>query len=588
VRGEAFALYASPLDKDPLQVRSEVRVIRDAFQESGSGVRLSVGTATIESLMSLLTLSRTRRGLVLHLSAHAVKCEQTGRLGLVLEDARGVSHVLWRQNLEELLGIRDQGLRNVSLLFLSTCWSEELAQVFVECGCKHVISLHTKVTDPAARRFAQSLYFSLGCGEPLLAAWDGARRALRNHPEESFQKQAEHFVLYGQRGAESSTLRSLCGVEENISSGPALRGANLEDSSVYMEHKLPPSAEHFTGRSQEMHMLLQRFDGPYGSRACVVHGPEGIGKSALSLELAGFASAPGRFFSCAARMVRIEEDSLSSILEAIEEEVEGLAGTLRVPLRPAASPGASSSRSSAVSTPSCAMGASDGAGFHQTGSSLGIYPELMDTLDQLLMIRQRIRRGIHQIERARLGRPILLAIDDKVGAVAGNTEVQRMLGELLDNTHELRLLICSQEPIYGSLGATKVTNCSLPGLQKREAARLFLQRVHRPLSDEDFPPELVASTRQGSCTPSSLKDLHTLWLLRSPVLDGLKGNPARIRALADRVVPGSPSLPELSQMLELGATAHGAPTPRTALSKPPSFELAAARSSGLTPELMAD
>ena len=69
-------------------------------KESNSSVQLKVGVATVESLTKLLTLARSQKGLALHLSAHAYRSEK-GDTGLILEDAKGFSHVLWKKNLEE-------------------------------------------------------------------------------------------------------------------------------------------------------------------------------------------------------------------------------------------------------------------------------------------------------------------------------------------------------------------------------------------------------------------------------------------------------------------------------------------------------
>lgn len=63
-------------------------------------MQLKVGVATVESLTKLLTLARSQKGLALHLSAHAYRSEK-GDTGLILEDAKGFSHVLWKKNLEE-------------------------------------------------------------------------------------------------------------------------------------------------------------------------------------------------------------------------------------------------------------------------------------------------------------------------------------------------------------------------------------------------------------------------------------------------------------------------------------------------------
>lgn len=535
---EVYFLYASPLDHPPINVRSEVEALRQAFAESGSKVRLNVGVATSRSLTKLLTLARARRGLVLHLSAHAVHSDK-GELGLVLEDGRGASHIVWRQQLEDLLGIREQRLQNVSLLFLSTCWSEELAQVFVECGCQHVVALRTRIQDAVARRFAQHFYLSLGVGEVLLHAWDGARQALRIEADKDFAEQAEQFVLFGQHGAEEVTLEDLCGGEEPcFDAGPLI--SDFEDASIFVEMKVPPRPEHFTGRHQVIYEILNLFGGSSGRRACVINGVEGIGKTALGLELAHFAASPGRIFSCAARVVRVESESVGGFLDVLEDELECLANQLHVSLRPASG----DSRGSGSGPPS------------RSDSMTGSWSSDADSLSFLMPMRQRLRRGFQQIERARRGMPrTLLVIDDEAGAMSNSQEIRKLLGELLEHTYHLYVLICSQNPIYKSFGTTKVVNINLQGLAESDAAKLFLQRIHRPLYPADFlaPPDGpdASGGMSGDTSPASasLKTEHHHALQRlqgHPLLRRLAGHPGNIRAVSSRVTPGGPSLVDLA------------------------------------------
>eukprot|EP00442_Polarella_glacialis_P000609 CAMPEP_0115081184 /NCGR_PEP_ID=MMETSP0227-20121206/19113_1 /TAXON_ID=89957 /ORGANISM="Polarella glacialis, Strain CCMP 1383" /LENGTH=793 /DNA_ID=CAMNT_0002468951 /DNA_START=74 /DNA_END=2459 /DNA_ORIENTATION=- len=514
---EVFCLYASPLDHPPINVRSEVETLRDAFAESGSRVALKVGVATAASLIKLLTLAKARKGLVLHLSAHAIISDK-GEPGLVLEDARGAAHVLWRQSLEEILGIREQGLRNVSLLFLSTCWSEELAQVFVECGCRHVVALRSRVHDAAARRFSQQFYLSLGVGEPLLAAWESARTALRVEAERELVEQAEHFVLFGQHGSDEAMLRDLCGSEEQSSDGsPTMR--EVEDVSLFLDMKVPPRPEHFVGRTQVIYEVLHVFGGLHGRRACTVHGPEGIGKSALGVEIAHFAAAPGRLFSCAVRVLRLESMEPSGFTAAIEDELESLAIQLGVVLRPSSGDSRTSLASSWHSQPGSlrrtsfesSRGDADW-GSEPSSSSLSLPTPVTsndaDSLAFLVPERQRIRRGFQQIERSRRGQKILLVVDDEVGAVGSSNDIHKLLGELLEHTHQLHVLICTRAPIYRSLGTTKVVNVPLKGLGEAEAAKLFLQRIHRPLSHLDFLVQGQTAATAVAGLPAICKNNH--------------------------------------------------------------------------------
>lgn len=555
---EAFCLYASPLDHPPINVRSEVETLRSAFEESGSRVKLNVGVATAGSFTKLLTLARARKGLVLHLSAHAIISDK-GEVGLVLEDARGAAHILWRRNLEEILGIREQGLRNLSMLFLSTCWSEELAQVFVECGCRHVISLRNRVHDSAARRFSQHFYLSLGVGQPLLSAWEGARTALRIESEKDLAEQADHFVLFGQHGADEAMLKDICGTEDpNFEGNPTMK--EVEDANFFIDMKIPPRPEHFSGRTQAIYEVLHVFGGVHGRRACAIHGPEGIGKSAFGIELSHFAASPGRLFSCAARIIRIESFDISSFATGLEEEFESIASQFSVVLRPASGDSRSSLGSwnsplptfrseQEPSSPRSATLESEVSRRLSKGSTVSD----TESLSYLLPLRQRLRRGFQQIEKVRKSSKILLVVDDEVGAVASCSEFQKLLGEILEHTYQLHILICSRAPLYKSLGTTKVVNVPLKGLAEADSAKLFLQRIHRPLAPNDFTDGPDASGGlAGEMSPPIRNTMESAIrrLTGHPLLRGLAGHPGRIRAVSSLVTPGGPTLLELAKQVE--------------------------------------
>lgn len=499
---EVFYMYSSPLNHPPIDVRSEVELLSEAIADSRANVHLNVGAATAGSLTKLLTLAHSRRGLVLHLSAHADYDPERG-VGLVLEDVRGVSHTLWREDLEQLLGLRERGLRNISLLFLSTCWSEELAQIFVECGCRHVVAIRQKVHDASARRFSQQFYLSLAVGEPLFSAWKNASCALRLESEKQFAKEADYFVLFGQRGAEKATLDVLCGMEESPSGLPevGLHIRDFEDLGVFFGAKLPPRPENFVGRLSCINELLGVFSGPKGRRACAVSGPEGIGKSALGIEFAHFATAPGRLFSCSAMIVNLESRDLDGIISAVEDKLETLAAHLRVPVRTMSGMSRGSSASNGFSEFSSRPGSAGSASvcsesLHSIDSSAE-----GDALSYLLPARQRIRRGFQQLEKCR--RKILLIFDDEAGAISGSSEVRKLMGDLLEHTDHLKILVLSREPVYKTLGNTKVANMPLEGLKREDATRLFLQRIHRPLEARDFRPPFCSGglDRNGSELP---------------------------------------------------------------------------------------
>jgi hypothetical protein len=143
------------------------------------------------------------------------------------------------------------------------------------------------------------------------------------------------------------------------------------------------------------------------------------------------------------------------------------------------------------------------------------------------------------------------------------------LGDILDQTRQLHFLVLSREPVYESWGATKVVNEKLSCLTEMEAARLFLQRIHRRL----WPHELVspgesspggmsglsaspagqvdgAGSSSAASNPPTREAMLAL-LCKHPLLRKLNGHPGNIFAVASCVTPTGPSLNELAEQDDL-------------------------------------
>lgn len=601
---EIFYMYSSPLHHSALDVRSEVELLSEAIADSHAmadthaNVCLNVGVATAASLHKMLTLAHARRGLVLHLAAHSVNDPERG-VGLVLEDSKGAAHVLWREDLEDLLGLRERGLRNISLLFLSTCRSEELAQIFVECGCRHVVAVRQDVHDSSARRFSQQFYLSLAVGEPLNRAWENASCALRLEADKNLAKEADYFVLFGQRNAEKATLQVLCGMEESPCTPRTLQeiGSQIrefEDAAVFFRARLPPRPENFVGRFKEINELLSIFSGTKPRRAIAVSGPKGIGKSALGIEFAHFASAPGRQFSCSAMIVKLESSDLDGLLSAIEDQLQSLARHSHIFPRPTSALSRGSSQASSIARSDSLPGSARSVSCYSESVHSPDFFADGDALSLLFPARQRIMGRLEQLAKCR--RKMLLIIDDEAGAVSRSSEVRKILGDFLGQTNLLQILVLSRDKIYKDLGSMKVTNLPLGGLNNGEAAELLLRRIHRPLDLRDFrplsdgvgsysaacelplplgavPPTGPGDPGGGGCCVGAAPAAQVLMYPAArrqlctnhghPLLRRLEGNPGLIHAVSSRVTPCGPTLQHLAAQSDLLEVASSPVAART-------------------------
>jgi hypothetical protein len=193
-----------------------------------------------------------------------------------------------------------------------------------------------------------------------------------------------------------------------------------------------------------------------------------------------------------------------------------------------------------------------------------------DALSYQSLARARIRRGFQQIERRRWMSPLLVVLDDELGAVGTSADIRTLLGDIIEHTHHVHFLILSQSPVYDSLGAFYLVNMPVLGLDKHEAARLFLQRIHRNLEPRDGIFDLTAGAPGQPLSQQQQQrariESTILQLSRLPLFEKLQGHPGRINAVSARVTPGGPSLKELAGCEDLfGDTRVGAsPQPMAA------------------------
>jgi len=522
-------LYASPLDQQfpQINVQSELDVLSAAIQQAPGNVRLRVGIATSKALAQLLTRARAgAQRTVLHLSAHVAAHKQRGS-GLVLETGHGGAHVLYHEDLEGLLG-QGQKLEGLPLVVLNSCRSQSIAQSFRDFGCPHVIATHGEVPDVAARAFTQQFYLALCSQQSVMSSWESARQVLRVDPDPKLPACADLFLLFGQRNAQITTLWSAAGDVPSLRERSISQGSNVgaepesPSGSLVLENpivpsvleacKLPPRVEDFVGRSSTLCGILRHFDGcsggSLGRRALIISGPAGVGKSAVAVELAHFASAPGRLFSRGVLFVRHMGPA----------EAAAVQGSIAESLR--------------FAMPQ--HFAADGE------------------------VGPQLRRAFQHLECQRGRR--LLVLDDAAGALQASAEVRLMLSGLLEATQSLCIAAFSRRCVYESLGSFKCVNMNVPALSGLESAQLFVKRIHRPLLPRDLEK---GATGQGVLrrTPGLLARLAA-----HPLLQQLGGNPGHLHAAGQRVTPELGSLFDLCAR-DGGPAAATTPAPGGSLAR---------------------
>lgn len=478
--GLLYFLYASPLTVDALDVRSELQLLRDSLSEEDFRVEIDVRLGLSSTLLELLSHGdRSYPGapVFLHCAMHAGYATSTHGLEpfLLLEDEVAQPQPLPRWRLLQWLR-QKEGLKcPLSGVFLNCCDSEGVAGAFMEAGVPHVICCRGRVFDGACKTFTKAFYRSLAAGRPVFSAFEYAQESVAFSPQAGLRPEAQKFLLLPRQddvlkypGLSVAPMARHCSVTLQLLTAHALEDAK-DLSSVGNAAKamkwmggdstsvLPGRHQHFLGRAQEMVEMARHFSRSDRARVVNVWGKApGLGKTAMLAEFTRFCIYPGRLF-------------------------EGLA--VWVPLRfapPEVTPGVPP-LTRASSGPRSERG---DLFLEQVLTSVTRFTEQIDGkapaasgdgYSTLLWSLRRLEcRGRVQL--------VLDGIEDWVDSMA----VRTLLADVLNATERLCILLGSRIHVQNSFGGLKTDNLELKPLQPKDAAQLFLYRVHRHLYWKDL------------------------------------------------------------------------------------------------------
>ena len=194
-----YFLYASPIvskkkedeDKDkyeeeytPINYRPEIKKICNIFENSKKEYNCIFECANEKKLREALI----KQPKILHISSHG-KLYENRQYSLFLEE-KGVLQKVTQKRLKEILSIYSNQLKNIDLVFASTCYSETLGKLFLESGINNVIYIQgmNKVSDKAAIKFSELFYKELIKGNTIKDSFDKSKRLIQSDKgKESFQ-----------------------------------------------------------------------------------------------------------------------------------------------------------------------------------------------------------------------------------------------------------------------------------------------------------------------------------------------------------------------------------------------------------------
>ncbi|ETO35848.1 hypothetical protein RFI_01212, partial [Reticulomyxa filosa] len=164
-------LHSAPLEGETaLDLGLERDKLEYVFRRTQRRIGVFFGVLTKQSLMMCIQ----RGAQIVHISGHGPNAQM-----LQVENGRGGMEIVTSTMIKAAL---TDSLWQLKLVFVSTCFSEQVASAFVEAGVPHVVAVHSlvQIHDKVAIAFAQSFYeHLLGNKNVVLDAFKNAQAQLK-------------------------------------------------------------------------------------------------------------------------------------------------------------------------------------------------------------------------------------------------------------------------------------------------------------------------------------------------------------------------------------------------------------------------
>jgi len=264
-----------------LEYQKEIDQIVQNAAESSQGIKYKKCVATLDNFQHCMN----EMPLALHFTGHGIKNTAFGTDKvhegdfLVFEDDNGKAQYV---SCQVLKGIIKACPKQPEFVFVSSCHSRLVGDVFKSAGAKHVICVKRseKIMDEVAILFAQEFYkaFFLPYGT-VCSAFEVAKTKV-------MAKTAEHVdhTPFLAQGTEHMKFELLIGGEYSAPHNcanlhPVPIGKPLCLSPPLEFHSIPSKVEHFVGRKCELYNVISLIN---DSRIVTIKGLPGIGKTSMA------------------------------------------------------------------------------------------------------------------------------------------------------------------------------------------------------------------------------------------------------------------------------------------------------------------
>ncbi len=263
------------------------QIVRNAG-EACQGIKYKKCVATLDSFQQCMN----EQPLALHFTGHGIRNNAFGteRLNegdfLVFEDERGKAQYV---SCQELKGILRACPRQPEFVFVSSCHSRLVGDVFKAAGAKHVICVKRseQILDEVASMFAQAFYKAFfSPHSTVCSAFELAKATVTAKTSEHDIQKNECMKFELLIGGDYAMPHSCANLHPIPVGQPVSTVPPVEYGDI------PSKVEHFVGRKCELYNIISLI---HEARIVTIKGLPGIGKTSVAKTLAHFFLERGVF-----------------------------------------------------------------------------------------------------------------------------------------------------------------------------------------------------------------------------------------------------------------------------------------------------